>query len=126
MWIWTLNWNEIREDLLIGSCPMTGSDLNRIRHETGASAILSLQHDECLAHFSIDYEQHCVHGRRLGLEMARSPMRDFNPGEQQQDHDTDHPLTPGDRRASKFLIGALGTHGGKRKNQPQIFSKTTN
>lgn len=84
MWIWTLNWNEIREDLLIGSCPMSGSDLDRIRHETGASAILSLQHDECLAHFGIDYEQHRVHGRRLCLEMARSPMLDFNPGEQRQ------------------------------------------
>jgi protein-tyrosine phosphatase len=84
MWHWTLNWNEIREDLLIGSCPMSGSDLDRIRHETGASAILSLQHAECLAHFGIDYEQHRVHGRRLCLEMARSPMLDFNPGEQRQ------------------------------------------
>ena len=63
---------------------MTEPDLYRIRHEAGASAILSLQHDECLAHFGIDYEQHRAHGRRLGLEMARSPMRDFNPVEQQQ------------------------------------------
>jgi hypothetical protein len=84
MWIWTLNWNEIRKDLLIGSCPMTEPDLDRIRHETDASAILSLQHDECLARFGIDYEQHRVHGRRLGLEMVRSPMRDFNPEEQRQ------------------------------------------
>ncbi len=84
MWIWTLHWNEIRENILIGSCPMTELDLERIRHETGASAILSLQHDECLAHFGINYEQHRVHGRRLGMEMARSPMRDFNPCEQRQ------------------------------------------
>lgn len=84
MWTWNLNWNEIRADLIIGSCPMTGSDLDRIWYDAGASAILSLQHDECLAHFGIDYEQHHVHGRRLGLVMVRSPMRDFNPGEQRQ------------------------------------------
>jgi hypothetical protein len=40
-WRWSLNWSEIRSDLLIGSCPMGLDDIERILGETKASAILS-------------------------------------------------------------------------------------
>jgi len=39
MWNWTLNWNEIRSDLIVGSCPRKVEDLTRIRDETRASGI---------------------------------------------------------------------------------------
>ncbi len=84
MWEWTLNWNEIRHDIVIGSCPMTTKDIDRMRTELALSAVLSLQHAECLKHFDIDYERHVEHGRRAGLAMARCPMRDFDPPDQRR------------------------------------------
>lgn len=78
MWTWSLNWDEISADLVVGSCPMAPDDLRRIRAETGVSALLSLQHDECLAYWGIDYAAMCRTGVALGLQMARCPIRDFD------------------------------------------------
>lgn len=78
MWVWTLNWDEIRSDLLVGSCPMTAADLDTIKAETGATALLSLQTDDCLRHFGLNYADQRDHGERIGLEMVRAPMRDFD------------------------------------------------
>ena len=77
-WQWTLNWDEITDRLVVGSCPMRGSDLERIRAETRSSALLSLQHDLCHAHFGIDYGALRRHGRQLGLNLAWHPIRDFD------------------------------------------------
>ena len=57
---------------------MAPADLERIGSQTGVSAVLSVQHDSCLAYWDIDYEQMRAHGETLGLHMARSPMRDFD------------------------------------------------
>jgi len=45
---WSLNWDDVAPSVLIGSCPMTVGDIDRIRQGTRATAILALQHDECL------------------------------------------------------------------------------
>jgi hypothetical protein len=84
MWIWTLNWNQIRSDLVIGSCPMTAQDLTRIRDRTGVDGVLCVQSDECLAHFGIDYSEHLRHSERIGLDMRRVPMRDFDVADQRR------------------------------------------
>lgn len=84
MWTWTLNWNEVHSDLVVGSCPMTAEDLIRIRDRTGVDGVLCVQSDECLAHFGIDYSEHLRHGRRLGLDMRRVPMRDFDVADQRR------------------------------------------
>lgn len=78
MWAWTLNWGEMRRDLVVGSCPMATADIDRIRESTRATALLSLQHGDCWAHFGIDYPRHREHGQRLGLAMVHVPMRDFD------------------------------------------------
>jgi atypical dual specificity phosphatase len=77
-WSWRLNWSVIRHDLVIGSCPRSPPDLDRIRAESSVSAILSVQHDECLEKLEIDYPRLVRHGQMLGLSMQRSPMRDFD------------------------------------------------
>lgn len=82
MWEWTLNWDQIREDLIIGSCPVRLSDIDMIHRGAGATAILSLQNAECWARFAIDYGSHQARGRQLGLEMVNAPMRDFDPRDQ--------------------------------------------
>ncbi len=84
MWTWSLNWSEITPRILIGTCPMTPADLERIGAGADVSALLSLQHNDCLAYWGIDYAQMCTHGAKLGLRMARSPMRDFDIVDQRQ------------------------------------------
>ncbi len=84
MWTWTLNWNEIRHDLVIGACPMTTGDIDTIHHETGATALLSVQSDACRSALDIDYEEHRSHGRRTGVVLVNSPMRDFDPADQRR------------------------------------------
>jgi hypothetical protein len=78
MWTWSLNWGEMTPRILVGTCPMTTADLDRIGAEAGVSAVLSVQHDDCLAYWNIDYAEMRTHGEKLGLRMARSPMRDFD------------------------------------------------
>lgn len=84
MWTWTLNWGEIREDIVIGSCPITLADIDRIREIVRATAILSVQTDECRARFNIIHEQHQCYGEQAGLVMVNAPMRDFDPPDQRR------------------------------------------
>ena len=81
---WRLNWNVIRPDLIVGSCPRKVADLMVLQKNTGATALLSLQHDECLEKQEIDYPRHVHYGQRLGLTLARVPMRDFNVDDQRR------------------------------------------
>ena len=83
-WPWRLNWDTIRHDLTIGSCPRGPADLDRLQAEARISAVLSLQHDECLEKLEIDYPRLARHGRAQGLRMERSPMRDFDPEDQRR------------------------------------------
>jgi hypothetical protein len=52
---WSLNWGEITPRILVGTCPMTTADLDRIDAEAGVSAVLSVQHDDCLAYLDSNY-----------------------------------------------------------------------
>ena len=83
-WVWTLNWNAVRDDLVVGSCPMETADIDSIHAGTGATAILSVQHDDCLNRLRIDYAHHTRHGGKRGLAMVRRPMRDFDPPDQRR------------------------------------------
>lgn len=78
MWTWSLNWGEVTPQIVIGSCPMTPDGLRLIHAGARVSAVLSLQHRDCLAHWGIDYPQMRRAGATLGLTMARCPIRDFD------------------------------------------------
>ncbi len=78
MWTWSLNWGEVTPHIVIGACPMTPDDLKLIHAGAGVSAVLSLQHDDCLAYWGIDYTQMRCTGTELGLTMERFPIRDFD------------------------------------------------
>jgi predicted protein tyrosine phosphatase len=78
VWTWSLNWGDVSPRLVIGTCPMTSRDVKRIRDEAGVSAMFSLQHDACHAHFHIDYAGLLETASSLGLAMARRPIRDFD------------------------------------------------
>lgn len=98
-WQWTLNWDEVRTDIVIGSCPMSTADIDTIRTATGVNALLSLQSDDCRAAFAIDYAQHAGHGAAAGLRMVNTPMLDFNPPDQRRH-------LPGAVRALAALLAA--------------------
>ena len=76
---WTLNWDEIRKDLVIGSCPRKRQDLDTIQKQAEATALFSLQEDSCHSYWDIDYSDLREHGQSIGLEMSRCPMRDMDP-----------------------------------------------
>ncbi len=63
---------------------MTPDDLDRIRAGTGVSSVLSLQHDDCLAYWKIDYPDMRQRADGLGLAMARCPVRDFDVADQRR------------------------------------------
>jgi len=78
MWTWSLNWGEVTPEIVVGTCPMAAGDLARIRAGARASAVLSLQHDSCLAYWGIDYAEMCAAAEELGMTMSRCPIRDFD------------------------------------------------
>lgn len=57
---------------------MAPRDVARIRSEAGASAILSLQHDDCHRHWSIDFKALTSAAAQLGVTVVRHPIRDFD------------------------------------------------
>lgn len=83
MWSWTLNWGEIRSDLVVGSCPIVPGDIDRICVDAGVGALLSLQTDDCRSALGIDYGMLAEHGSRRGLVLVNAPIRDFD-GEDQR------------------------------------------
>lgn len=84
MWVWTLNWGEVRDDLIVGSCPMTTNDIDLIQSGTGATALMSVQCDDCRSAFGIDLDAHLLHAKRRGLALANAPMRDFDVDDQRR------------------------------------------
>jgi protein-tyrosine phosphatase len=83
MWVWTLNWGKIRNDILIGSCPIRPADIDRICDGNGVEALLSLQTVDCRAALGINYELLTTHASSRGVVMVNAPMRDFD-GEEQR------------------------------------------
>ena len=57
---------------------MTPTDLDRLHREARVSALLSLQHDDCLAYWGIDYQSMLATGSTLGITMERCQIRDFD------------------------------------------------
>ncbi len=78
MWSWSLNWDEVTPKIVVGTCPMTASDLRRIHAEAKVSAMLSLQHEDCLAYWHIDLAKLRATAATLGLVLVRQPIRDLD------------------------------------------------
>lgn len=54
-WEWTLNWDAITDKILVGSCPRSPDDINRMVDETGIDAVLNLQSDLCFEALKIPF-----------------------------------------------------------------------
>ena len=83
-WEWTLNWDAVTPDerVLVGSCPRTPEDVERLAAEAGPTAVLCLQCEDCHRALQIDGAAIARRGAELGLKMVRVPIRDFDHGDQ--------------------------------------------
>lgn len=72
------NWDEIRPDIVIGTCPTTAEDVAAICHDAKARAVLTLQEDRCRHDLSIDYDAIQSAAKKHNLPLVNVPMRDFD------------------------------------------------
>lgn len=96
-WEWTLNWDPIvydktaREPLyapsedelaaagcIIGSCPRTPADVDRLVDEGGVEAIICLQCELCHGALHIDWEPIRARALERGVPIVRVSVRDFD------------------------------------------------
>lgn len=73
-----INFDMLRRNLFIGSCPKTPVDIDRIRSSLKVTAILNLQTDEDFDKWEVDFESVKEHCEELGVELVRFPIIDWN------------------------------------------------
>jgi len=99
-WGWTLNWDPIVFDatnepvpdpskeqlaatkLIIGSCPRTPADIDRLIDEAGIEAIICLQCTLCHGALEIDWDPIRARALERGVPIVRVSVRDFDRLEQ--------------------------------------------
>lgn len=77
----SMEYDQIFPQLFIGSHPQSKDDIERLRQECGITAVLNLQTDEDMRWCDLDWESLEAHYRSCGIELARVPVRDFDPEE---------------------------------------------
>jgi hypothetical protein len=94
-WEWTLNWDQICYDeqgtvqnpskeqleaasMIIGSCPRTPEDVDRLIDEAGVEAIICLQCTLCHGALKIDWEPIRMRALERGVLIVRVSVRDFD------------------------------------------------
>ncbi|KAK3247505.1 hypothetical protein CYMTET_42998 [Cymbomonas tetramitiformis] len=83
-WRWTLNWDQVLENpsVLVGSCPRSPEDVDRLVEEAGVEAIVCLQSDDCFQALGIDWEAIRLRALERGVIMSRVAVRDFDKNDQ--------------------------------------------
>ncbi len=79
-----INYDQILPNLYVGTYPETLKDIQELKDRHGVTAVLNLQTDEDLDERGIDWLAMEESYRRLGIEVHRVPMRDFDPAHQRQ------------------------------------------
>ena len=70
---------EILPQLFLGSHPQTTGDIDRLRQQSGISAVVNLQTDEDMCSVGLAWEPLAAHYSTCGIELCRVPVRDFDP-----------------------------------------------
>ncbi|HWP58147.1 MAG TPA: dual specificity protein phosphatase family protein [Candidatus Acidoferrales bacterium] len=73
-----MDYARILPALFVGSCPKQREDIERLKRAAGISAVLNLQTDSDMQHFSLDWESLLSCYRELEIELRRLPVRDFD------------------------------------------------
>lgn len=70
---------EILHRLFLGSRPETPADIDRLRQDSAITAVMNLQTDDDMRAVHLVWEPLEAHYRKLGIELCRMPVRDFDP-----------------------------------------------
>src|SRR3972149_260539 len=71
--------SQIFSKLFVGSYPGDIEDIDQLKRDFGITAVLNVQTDEDLAYWGINWGRLECHYHKLGVEIQRAPVRDFDP-----------------------------------------------
>jgi protein-tyrosine phosphatase len=71
--------DNITPQILVGACPRSRADIDQLQAGFGVTAVLNLQTEEDLRHWSIDWPDLEAHYGHTGIVVRRTPVRDFDP-----------------------------------------------
>lgn len=73
-----MDYHRIVSKLLIGSHPESAEEIERLKRETGVTAVLNLQTDDDMRYFKLDWASLLNYYKSCGIELCRVPVRDFD------------------------------------------------
>jgi len=76
--ILTMQLDRILPQILVGSCPRSRTDIDRLKADFGVTAVLSLQTEDDLRCWGIDWPDLEAHYRATRIAVRRTPVRDFD------------------------------------------------
>ncbi len=76
--------SQVLDRVLVGSCPESVAQVNRLKRELGVTAVLNLQTDEDFDRYRLPWPALQDRYQELGIELKRVPVRDFDPDDLQQ------------------------------------------
>jgi atypical dual specificity phosphatase len=79
-----IDYDQILPNLYVGTYPETLGDIRELKDRRGVTAVLSLQSDEDLRERGIDWPATEKSYQKLGFEVLRVPLRDFDQEDQRQ------------------------------------------
>jgi protein-tyrosine phosphatase len=73
-----MDYAQLLGQLFLGSRPQTTADIDRLRLQSGITAVLNLQTDDDMRAVNLVWEPLEAHYRKSGIELCRVPVRDFD------------------------------------------------
>jgi len=73
-----MDFDQILPQLFVGYCPLEPADVDALKKALGITAVLNLQTDEDFAFWGINWQEMEAAYGRLGIEVRRVPVQDFN------------------------------------------------
>lgn len=79
-----MDYTQILPQLFVGSNPQDTGDIDRLRKDSGITAVLNLQTDEDMRSLDVVWELLEAYYAKCGIELRRVPVSDFNPVDLQE------------------------------------------
>lgn len=71
--------DQILPELFLGAHPRSPDDIDELQRRFGITAVLNVQTQDDFDHWGVDWDGLSAHYARLGIEVRRLPVRDFDP-----------------------------------------------